>query len=109
MPTWTDVSGTSQTLAANQGYTADNGALVTFTLPASAAVGDMYVITGRGAGGWKVAQLSGQQIHFGALATTSGTGGSLASTGQYDSVGIVCTVANVEFNVVESIGQIEVT
>jgi len=91
---WNEITGTSQTMTVNNGYIANNGGLVTLTLPSSSAVGDELAILGKGAGGWAIAQGSGQQIHVGSSATTAGAGGSLASTNQYDSIYLICTVAN---------------
>lgn len=106
--TWTDVTGTSQAIAVNNGYTANNVGLVTLTLPASAVYGSVIAVVGKGAGGWKIAQNSGQTIHIGASNTTSGASGSLASTKQYDAVFILCTVANTDFTVYSSIGNLTV-
>jgi hypothetical protein len=47
-----------------------------------------------GAGGWKIAQNASQNIQIGNLSSTSGTGGSIASTNQFDSIHFICTVAN---------------
>lgn len=105
---WTDVTGTTQAMAVNNGYTANNAGLVTLTLPATAAYGTIMAVVGKGAGGWKIAQNSGQAIHFGFVNTTTGTGGSLASTLQYDVVYLLCTVANTDFTVLQSIGNITV-
>jgi hypothetical protein len=63
--TWVDVTGTSAQGASNTGYMADNAAQVTITLPVSPALGDLVQVSGVGAGGWKIAQNSGQQIHIG--------------------------------------------
>lgn len=91
---WVDQTSSTVTMGANTGYTVDNGAsLVTLTLPTAANLGDFIEINGFSAGGWKIAQAAGQQIHYGSSATTSGTGGSLASTNQYDSVRLRCAVA----------------
>jgi len=105
---WTDVTGTTQAMAVNNGYTANNSGLVTLTLPSTAAYGSLVAVVGKGAGGWKIAQNSGQTIHFGITNTTTGTGGSLASTNQYDVVYLLCTVANTDFTVIQSIGNITV-
>lgn len=105
---WTDVTGTSQAIAVNNGYTANNVGLVTLTLPATAAYGSVVSVVGKGAGGWKVAQNSGQTIHFGSVNTTTGAGGSLASTNQFDVLSILCTVANTDFTVLDSIGNLTV-
>lgn len=103
---WTDVSGTSATLAVNNAYIADNASLVTFTLPASSAVGSVFGIVGKGAGGWAIAQTSGQSIHFGNITTTSGAGGSLASTNANDCIWFVTTTANTTFTIYGSVGNI---
>ena len=60
--TWQVVSGTAQQAAPNRGYLADNAAPVTITLPASPTLGDVVRVAGMGAGGWKIAQNSGQVI-----------------------------------------------
>lgn len=103
---WVEVTGTTQTIAANTNYIANNAAPVVFTLPATAAVGDTFTITGKGAGGWQIAQNAGQTIYFGDVATTTGTGGSLESTEDRDTVTIVCVTADDDFNVTASIGNI---
>jgi hypothetical protein len=104
---WVDQTTSSVTMAANTGYTSDAGAsLVTFTLPATAAIGDFVEINGKGSGGWAIAQASGQQIHFGNLATTSGAGGSLSSSNQWDCIRLRCVTANTIFVVVSSQGMI---
>lgn len=92
---WTNVTGTSQALAINQGYQANNAGLCTLTLPATAALGTVIKIRGYGAGGWLIAQNASQQIILGAKgATTSGTGGSVSSTNRYDQITLFCAVAN---------------
>lgn len=107
--TWTVVTGTTQAAAVNNGYIANNAGLVTVTLPAVSAVGDMVAVTGiNNATGWKIAQNAGNQIFFGSASTTSGTGGSLASTATRDTVYLVCMVVNGAWNVVGSIGNITV-
>ena len=107
--TWTVVTGTSQAAAVNNGYIANNAGLVTVTLPATSAVGDTVAVTGiNNATGWKVAQNAGNQVFFGTASTTSGTGGSLASTNTRDTVYLVCMTANATWNVVTSIGNITV-
>ena len=104
--TWTDVTGTSQAMAVNNGYTANNAGLVTLTLPSTAAYGTIMEVCGKGAGGWTIAQNSGQTIHFGNVNTTTGTGGSLSSTNRYDVVKLLCTIANTDFTVLSSVGNI---
>lgn len=91
---WTEVTGTSQAMTANNGYIANNGSLVSLALPVSASIGDVIYIVGKGSGGWAITQGAGQTIHIGSSATTGGVGGSVASTNQYDSIQLVCTVAD---------------
>lgn len=104
--TWTEVLGTSQAMAINHGYIANNGALVTLTLPATATQGSVIAVLGKGAGGWSIAQNAGQRIYFGSASTTLGVGGSLASTNLRDAIELVCITADTEFQVVGSIGNI---
>lgn len=103
---WTDVTGTSQAMAVNNGYTADNAGLVTLTLPATAAYGSIFAVVGKGAGGWKIAQNSGQTITFGNVATTTGATGFLSSTNAHDVIYLLCSTANTGFTVTHSIGNI---
>lgn len=107
--TWNEITGTSQTMSVNNGYIANNASLVTLTLPSTCSVGDTIRVTGKGAGGWLVAQNSGDIVHFGNQDTTTGTGGSLASTHRRDGVEVICVVANDEWNVLTSQGNITVT
>lgn len=93
----TEVVGASQSMAVNNRYIANNAGLVTLTLPATAAVGDMVEILGKGAGGWLIAQNAGDSIHIGSVVSTVGVGGSVASTNRYDSVKLVCITANDEW------------
>jgi hypothetical protein len=106
--TWTDVTGTSQAMAVNNGYTANNAALVTLTLPSTAAYGSIIAVVGKGAGLWTIAQNSGQTIHFGSVNSTTGAGGSVAATKQYDVIYLLCTVAKTDFTVLQSIGNLTV-
>lgn len=105
---WEELTG-STTIAINAGYIMNLGTLLTGTLPATAAVGSVIAITGKGAGGWKVAQQASQQVHFGTMSSTSGTGGYLQSVGVRDSIRMVCIVANNEWNVVSSVGNITIS
>jgi len=103
---WVDQTSTSVTMAVNTAYVADNSGLVTLTLPATAALGSVFQVVGKGAGGWKIGQAASQTINIGNQVTTSGTGGSLASSLQYDCVQLVCVTANTVFVVYSSYGNI---
>lgn len=105
---WVEVTGTSQTASVNTGYILNNASLVTLTLPTTAAIGDSIKVVGKGAGGWKIAQPSGDIIYFGNLTSTTGTSGYLSSTHRRDTVELVCVTANTEWQVVSSIGNITV-
>jgi hypothetical protein len=107
--TWTVVTGTTQAGAVNSGYIANNAGLVTVTLPSVSNVGDLVAVTGiNNATGWKVAQNAGNQIFFGTASSTAGTGGSLASTATRDTVFILCTSANANWQVIDAIGNITI-
>lgn len=91
---WNNVTATSATMSPDSGYVANNAGLVTLTLPTIAAFGTAISVIGLGAGGWTIAQNASQTIHIGNVATTVGGGGSVSSTNQYDSVNLICVVAN---------------
>ena len=77
---WQAVAGTAQAAAANTGYLANDAALVTVTLPAAAAVGDIVRVSGAGAGGWALVPGAGQSVAgFGAgLGPAGGQGAGAA-------------------------------
>lgn len=106
---WSNVTGTTQSMAVNNGYVANNASLVTFTLPSTATEGAIVAVAGSGAGGWKIAQNASGIIHFGDVASLTGTGGSIQSSNRYDCVELVCIVANNEWVVRSSQGNITVT
>lgn len=92
--TWNVVTGTSASMAANQGFITNNAGLVTLSLPVTASVGTTLAVVGQGAGGWSIAQGGGQSIIVGSNTTTVGVGGSLSSTNAHDSINFICTVAS---------------
>jgi len=106
---WVDITGASQTVAANTGYLSNRAGAVAFTLPASSTVGDVFEIVGV-QGSWSLAQAANQQVLFGSQATTLGVGGSLASTNAGDCIRLVATntSASSVWRVVSSIGNITV-
>ena len=91
---WTEITGTTQLMVADNGYVANNAGTVTFTLPALAAFGTAISIIGKGAGGWAIAQNALQVIQVGSVGSTAGVGGSVASTNAFDSIDLICTTAN---------------
>lgn len=104
--TWNSVSGTTQSMTINNGYVPSNTAMTTITLPSTAAFGSTVAIAGYGAGGWKLAQNSGQIINFGTYPTTTGTSGALYSSASIDSVTLLCIVANTTWTVISAVGNI---
>jgi hypothetical protein len=98
-PTWSVVTADT-TMQPNKGYITNGGALVTLTLPATSAVGDTLEIVGQGVGGWLIAQDDGQSVRIGINASTIGATGSVASDNRYDSVKLVCTVADTSWSTV---------
>jgi len=97
-----------QTAAINTGYIANKGTLLTLTLPTTAAVGSVIRVSGMNAGLWKIAQNASGIIHFGKTDTTTGVGGYISSTLARDAVELVCVVANNEWNVISSVGNITI-
>lgn len=106
--TWTHVTGTTQTLASNNGYIVDNAGLVTLTLPATSNFGDEIVIIGRGAGGWTITQAASQQIIIGTSSTTAGVGGSLSSTNRRDCLFLICSNTNLEWTSLSAQGNLTI-
>jgi hypothetical protein len=107
--TWNVPGGTLLTMSVNNGYISTLSSLISYILPATAAVGDMFRITlANASGSWTIVQQAGQSIQMGSSSTTVGVGGSLSSTANGDSVEIICTVANTNFIVLSSIGNLTI-
>jgi hypothetical protein len=105
--TWNNVTGSTQVIVAGNGYIS-NSASVAFTLPTVAAVGTVIAIQGSGLGSWSLAQNASQQIIFNQVSSTSGTGGSVSSTGSVDGITLICVTANDTWVVNQSIGNLSV-
>lgn len=99
---------TNTLMQTSSGYFANSGSLLSLTLPTVAAVGDALAVSGRGAGLWVLNQNASQSVNFGSLTTTSGIGGSITATNRYDALILVCSVANSQWNVLSSEGQLDV-
>lgn len=104
---WHEETSTSYTASANEAVITNNSSLVTVTLPTTAAVGDIVQIVGKGSGLWRIAQNSGQKIHFGNITTTTGASGYIDALQRRDSITLVTTVANTDFTVVHAVGCVE--
>ena len=106
--TWSVIT-INQSALVNNGYICNKAGLLTILLPVTSAIGDIIEISGMNTDlGWSIAQNANQTIHFGILDTTTGIGGSLSSTKKYDSVKIVCNIANTDWIVLSSIGNLTV-
>ena len=107
--TW-KVINANQALVNGEGYFVDtSGGPISLSLPVTAALGDHFKIYNLNAANQvTITQGAGQQIRIASAATTAGAGGSLATTAAGDSLEIVCSVANNNFNVVSLIGNITV-
>lgn len=104
---WTEITTTPgpTQMAVNNGYIANAAGTVGLTLPATASVGDVIKVTQKGAGLADIQQNAGQTIHFGGSSSTTGAGGTVTSTSQYDSIELVCTTTDTDFIVQSSIGN----
>lgn len=58
--TWNEITGTSSGMAVNNGYIANNAGLVTLTLPASAALGSVIEVAGKGSGVGQLHKIQGK-------------------------------------------------
>lgn len=96
---WFTVTAVSQNMSVNSGYIANNAGVVSLLLPSTSNVGDEINVSGLGAGGWSITQNAGQNIQIGSVSSTVGAGGSVSSTNRYDSLHIVCLLANTTWSV----------
>lgn len=90
--TWTDATSATQALSVANGYITDRSGGVTYTLPATAALGDEIIIVGK-LGITTIAQNANQSIRFSSLVTTVGATGTATGTNVGDSVTLNCTTA----------------
>lgn len=110
---WIFVAGTTQTIAINTQYAADNAGTVTFTLPATATQGDEFWVVGgnsNAASRWTIAQNANQSIRIGSSTTTVGVGGSITSTSASDGIRCLCTVtgASTVWKAITSMGTLAI-
>jgi len=88
--TWTDVTGATQTLAVQNGYLTDRGGGVTYTLPATASIGDTIKIVGK-AGLAVITPNANQQILIGSATGLAGATGTATATNAGDCIELICT------------------
>jgi hypothetical protein len=92
-----NITTTSDTMAVNNGYLANNVSLVTLTLPSSASstVLDIIKVKGAGAGGFRIAQNISQKIRWASGSeTTVGVSGYIESTDANDYIEIMYIATN---------------
>lgn len=106
--TWSTITA-SQTLAVDNGYfCVSPGGALSLLLPAVSNIGDEIEVVLNGATSFTITQAAGQSIRLGNVATTTGAGGSLASTQQGDWVRMVCMTANLAWVAIAEEGNITV-
>lgn len=88
---WVDVTTATQSLAVQTGYVTDH-TNVTYTLPATANLGDTIKIVGK-LGITTIAQNANQQILMSSASSTVGVTGSINGTNVGDCVELVCVTA----------------
>lgn len=102
---WSAVTA-DRSLVAEEGVLANKSSgTLTLTLPTTAALGKVIRVSGM-QNTWRIAQNASQKIHFGKTDTTTGTSGYLENSNARDAVELVCCVADLEWNVISSIGNI---
>lgn len=97
-------------VAQNSYMFSQNFPQVSFALPATAAVGDMFLIvaSSQATDGWIITQGASQEIWLNTNHTTNGATGTLAGL-KSTSVVLVCTIANLEFQVIGGTGTTGLT
>jgi hypothetical protein len=95
--TWNNITTTPIQMITDNGYIANNGTSVTFTLPLTSNVGDILEINGNNTN-WIVLQNAGQNINVGTTSTTVGVVGNISSQTLFNSIRLLCVVANTTWN-----------
>ena len=102
--TWQTISA-SQTLAIQNGYFCTGGGALALLLPAVSSVGDEIIISLDGSTSFQITQGAGQSIKIANQASTAGVTGSVTTTQQGDTITLVCSVANLNWRVINSVGN----
>ena len=100
---WTRDTLNPTALIASTGHISVSGSLLTYTLPATCAIGDEFSIVAATAAGFLIRAGSSQTIRFGNQITA--LEGSVTSTSIGNSVDIICINTNSEFLVKSSMGN----
>lgn len=104
---WSEVTSATNpnSLVKQNGYISKGAGVVTFLLPASAAIGDTFIIAGYG-NLWTLTQNAGQSVTFGSSTSSVGAGGSVTATNTRDSITIVCVTTDTEFQIISGVGNL---
>lgn len=89
---WTDVTGATQTIAVENGYLTDRGGGVTYTLPATASIGDQFKIVGK-LGLATITPNANQKLLIGSASGTVGVTGTAVSNNVGDCISFICIVS----------------
>jgi hypothetical protein len=89
---WVDATSATQAMSVETGYVTDHSATVTYTLPATASLGDEMIIVGK-LGTTIIAQNANQQILMSSASSTVGVTGQVAGTNVGDCVTLNCITA----------------
>jgi len=107
--TWNTTSVNVANMAVDNGYFCISpGGALTLGLPAVSVLGDTVQVSLDGATSWQITQAAGQQIRLGTSQTTLGATGTITSTGQGDSICLVCRVANTLWVAQSSVGNLTI-
>ncbi len=90
--TWVDATSATQALAVQTGYVTDRGGGVTYTLPATAVLGDTIKIVGK-LGLATITPNANQQILIGSASGAVGVTGTAASNNVGDCLELICITA----------------
>jgi hypothetical protein len=104
-------TGASATLTPNAGNYANRVGTVTYALPATCALNEIFIVGGIDATAgskWVITVASGQTIIVGAGRTDIGAGGSITAAFQTDNLRFRCIVANTTFVAESVIGSLTV-
>jgi hypothetical protein len=105
--TYAEETGANKTIVNNYEYGANRGGGVAFALPATAAAGTRFAITGI-AGLWSLTQAASQYVCVGSITSTVGVGGSLTATNAGDCITCTCIVADLGWRVTSMMGNITI-
>lgn len=98
---WNTVILASQQISNQNGYVPTNGSLTTFTLPATASVGQSFQIRGLSTcGGWTLVPNALQTMFVANSPCTTGVLGSVSSLLATDGLEAICIVANLTWAVI---------